>query len=202
MDSNGTPRPRRRPVEVLTADEVASLLRQCSTRAPTGIRNRALIAVMYRAGLRCAEALALRVADVNADAGTVRVLLGKGAKPRTVGMDAGAFDAIARWADTRRALGIRGGPLFCTLAGRKLNPRYVRALMTRIGRKAGIEKRVHCHGLRHTHSAELVWEGTPPHVIRDQLGHSSLAVTDRYLRDVAPADLIALGRSRTWDQLT
>jgi integrase len=53
------------------------------------------------------------------------------------------------------------------------------------------------HGLRHTHAAELVREGTPVNVISDQLGHSSLAVTDRYLRNVAPADLIALGKSRT-----
>jgi site-specific recombinase XerD len=60
---------------------------------------------------------------------------------------------------------------------------------------AGLEKRVHPHGLRHTHAAELAREGVPINVIRDQLGHSSLAVTDRYLRDVAPADLIALGKS-------
>jgi site-specific recombinase XerD len=79
-----------------------------------------------------------------------------------------------------------------------MSDRYVRNMLKRIAVKAGLEKRVHPYGLRHTHAAELVREGTPVNVIRDQLGHSSLAVTDRYPRNVAPADLIALGRSRTW----
>ncbi len=63
----------------------------------------------------------------------------------------------------------------------------------RLAAKAGLEKRVHPHGLRHTHAAELVREGMSVNVIRDQLGHA-LGVTDRYLRNVAPADLIALGK--------
>src|ERR1035441_5598202 len=187
------------PAEPLSADEVALLLRGCSLRAPTGIRNRALIAVMYRAGLRVSEALALRPADVNTTDGTLRVLHGKGDKARTVGLDAGALDAVARWMDKRRESGFRNGPLFCTLAGGPLSAGYVRDMLKRQRAKAGIEKRVHPHGLRHTHAAELVREGVPINVIRDQLGHSSLAVTDRYLRNVAPADLIALGKSRTWD---
>jgi site-specific recombinase XerD len=187
------------PAEPLSAEEVSQLLRGCSLRAPTGIRNRALIAVMYRAGLRVSEALALRPTDVNTTDGTLRVLHGKGDKARTVGLDAGALDAVARWMDKRRGFGFRNGPLFCTLAGSPLSAGYVRDMLKRQRAKAGIEKRVHPHGLRHTHAAELVREGVPINVIRDQLGHSSLAVTDRYLRNVAPADLIALGKSRTWD---
>jgi integrase/recombinase XerD len=77
---------------------------------------------------------------------------------------------------------------------------YVRDMLKRLKARAGLEKRVHPHGLRHTHAAELVREGVPINVIGDQLGHSSLAVTDRYLRDVAPADVIALGKSRTWTE--
>jgi len=189
---------RKFPAEPLTEDEVAALLRQCSVKAPTGIRNRALIAVMYRAGLRISEALALRPADVNQADGTLRVLHGKGNKARTVGLDAGALDTVARWMDRRREFGFRNGPLFCTLSGGPVSDRYVRNMLKRIRTKAGLEKRVHPHGLRHTHAAELVREGTPVNVIRDQLGHSSLAVTDRYLRNVAPAEVIALGKSRTW----
>jgi site-specific recombinase XerD len=189
---------RRFPAEPLSAAEVAELLRGCSSRAPTGIRNRALIAVMYRAGLRIAEALALRPADVNVADGTLRVLHGKGDKSRTVGLDSGAMAVVARWMDRRREFGFRNGPLFCTLQGGPLSDRYVRDMLKRLRDKAGIEKRVHPHGLRHTHAAELVREGVPVNVIRDQLGHSSLAVTDRYLRNVAPADLIRLGQTRTW----
>lgn len=187
------------PAEPLTQQEVDALLRQCSAKASTGIRNRALIAVMYRAGLRVSEALALRPADVNREDGTLRVLHGKGDKARTVGLDAGAIALVTLWLDQRRNLGIKRGPLFCTLTGTPVSDRYVRNMLKRIAAKAGIVKRVHPHGLRHTHAAELVREGTPVNVIRDQLGHSSLAVTDRYLRNVAPADLINLGRSRSWN---
>ncbi len=69
---------RRFPPEILTPDEVHRLIRAASNRAPTGIRNRALIVVMYRAGLRVSEALGLYPKDVDRSRGTIRVLQGKG----------------------------------------------------------------------------------------------------------------------------
>jgi len=196
-----TPSPRKDehyPAEVLTAEEVSALLRQCSPKAPTGIRNRALIMVMYRCGLRISEALDLKPSDIDTTKATVRVLDGKGHKPRTVAIDDGALAFVQRWMDTRRSLGLKNGTLFCTLQGGHLHHTYVRVMLKRIAAKAGIDKQVRPHGLRHSHAAELVAEGTPVSVIRDQLGHASLAVTDRYLRDIAPADVIAMGRCRTW----
>jgi site-specific recombinase XerD len=188
--------PKTRPVEVLTRAEVARLVRQCSTTAPTGIRNRALITTMYAGGLRVEEALDLRPADINPELGTLRVLHGKGDRDRTVSVDDGSMALIQRWMDTRERLGHRHGYLFCTLAGDRLRSNYVRELMTRIGRKAGIEKRVHAHALRHAHAAELAAEGVPVNVIQKQLGHARLATTDIYLRHIAPADVIAMGRNR------
>jgi site-specific recombinase XerD len=189
------PKPKRTfPVEPLTPREVARLLRQCSTTAPTGIRNRALITAMYRGGLRINEALALRVSDVNPDRGTMRVLHGKGDKARTVAIDDGGMAIIQRWIDYRERL--PRGPLFCTLAGTSMSDVYVRNMLHRIGRKAGIDKRVHPHGLRHSHAAELAAEGVPVNVIQAQLGHSHLATTDTYLRHVAPAAVIEMGRHR------
>jgi site-specific recombinase XerD len=73
---------------------------------------------------------------------------------------------------------------------------YVRNMLHRIGHKAGIDKRVHPHGLRHSHAAELAAEGVPVNVIQAQLGHSHLATTDVYLRHVAPAAVIEMGRNR------
>jgi len=168
------------PAEILTADEVRALIRACSHRAPTGIRNRALIVVLYRAGLRVSEALALRPKDVDLEAGTVTVLHGKNDRRRTVGIDAGAGAVIERWAERRRGLGINGrAPLFCTLGGDPLQASYVRALLPRLAARAGIEKRVHPHGLRHTHAAELAAEGTPINLVQAQLGHSNVATTSR-----------------------
>jgi integrase len=62
----------------------------------------------------------------------------------------------------------------------------------------GLDKRVHAHGLRHTHAAELAREGQPINLIRDQLGHRSLATTDRYLRDIAPEERLNALRARQW----
>ncbi len=187
------------PAEILTEAEVAALLKACSPKAPTGIRNRALISVMYRAGLRVSEALALFPKDVDANAGTLTVLHGKGDKRRIVGLDPGAFAVLARWMDRRAALGLNGRyTVFCTLQGASLKPAYARALLPRLAGKAGVEKRVHPHGLRHTHAAELAREGTPLNLVQAQLGHSSLATTDRYLRHIAPEELVKAMKARIW----
>ena len=188
------------PIEVLTDHEVRSLIRACSNRAPTGIRNRALIVVMYRGGLRISETLALLPKDLDHDAGTVRVLQGKGRKARTIGLDAGAFAVIERWMDVRRLRGINGHkPLFCTLEGGSIYPTYARTMLTRLAHRAGIVKRVHPHGLRHTHAAQLAAEGVPINVIQCQLGHSSAAITSRYLDHIAPQQVIQTMRNRQWD---
>ncbi len=187
------------PAEVLTEDEVNSLIHACSNRAPTGIRNRALITVLYRAGLRLSEALALEPKDIDPKAGTVVVLHGKGDRRRTVGLDPGAMAMVLRWVEKRKQLGINGrAPLLCTLKGKPLKPSYVRTLLPRLADKEGIEKRVHPHGLRHTHAYELMMEGVPVPIIQSQLGHASLATTDRYLRHIAPKDLVEVMQRREW----
>jgi site-specific recombinase XerD len=190
----------RRPPEPLTREEVERLLAVCSRRAPTGVRNRALIALLYRTGLRISEALALRPVDVDAGEGTVHVLHGKGDRSRVVGIDSGALALLERWLDVRCSRGIaRTAPVFCTLGGQPLATKYVRAFLPRLARRAGIEKRVHAHGLRHTHAVELVREGVPLPLISRQLGHSSSAVTARYIDHVAPLEVIETIRSRTWE---
>ena len=192
---------RTLPPEPLTHLEVLALLRACSANAPTGLRNAALIVLLWRAGLRCSEALALFAKDIDAQAQTIRVLHGKGNRSRTTGIDATAFAVIARWMDTRKALGINGrAPLLCTLKGGKLNSSYVRSLLPRLAAKAGIEKRVHAHGLRHTHAAELVHEGVPVNLIQKQLGHASLAVTSGYLDHLAPRDVVEAMKQRSWER--
>ncbi|MBV8991750.1 MAG: tyrosine-type recombinase/integrase [Solirubrobacterales bacterium] len=193
-------RPRRRPPEILTEQEAIALIRACSARASSGIRNRALIAVLWRCGLRIAEALALELRDLDLEASTIRVRHGKGDKSRTVGVDHQTAALLARWLDHRRGLwpGARA-PVFCTLHGGRVDASYVRHLLPRLARRAGIERRVHAHGLRHTYAAELARERAPINVIRDALGHTSLAVTDRYLRDVAPMHVIETMRARRWE---
>jgi site-specific recombinase XerD len=188
---------RRLPPEVLTRDEVRRLMAACSKRGATGSRNRALIAVMWRGGLRISEALDLAPSDLDPDRGLVRVKVGKGGAYRSVGMDHEAFALIDRWMDVRRARGISGrAPVFCTLAGARVSTSYVRQLMPRLARRAGIERRCNPHSLRHTMAAEMRDEGAPLDRIQAQLGHASLDGTSHYLRRIAPTDLADGARSR------
>jgi site-specific recombinase XerD len=183
------------PPEILTMDELKRLLAQPSRHAPTGIRNRALIALMARSALRCAEALALEKRDIDMDARVVRVRHGKNDKRRTVSMDDQAFAFLERWLDWRTRLKIPGRIVFCTLDGRPLHSSYVRTLLPRLAKKAGITKRVHAHGLRHTFAVYLANRSTPPHEIQAWLGHSSLHTTSIYLNHITPTDLVTRARS-------
>jgi site-specific recombinase XerD len=150
--------------------------------------------------LRIGEGLALELRDIDLDQGTLRVRHGKGDRARVVGVDEQTAALLARWIDRRRALGVGArSTLFCTLQGGRLDDSYVRCLLPRLARKAGIEKRCHAHGLRHTFAAELVREGVPIDIVRDTLGHSSVAITDRYLRRVNPLAAIETMRGRGWD---
>lgn len=185
--------------ETLTTDEVRGLLAACSRRAPTGIRNRALLAVLYTTGLRISEALALRPKDVDTTAGTLTVLHGKGDKRRVVGVPDEALVLLERWMDTRRKHEINGkNPVFCTLQGGPVSSAYIRTLLPRLARKAGIDKRVHAHGLRHSHAAALAADGVPVMKISEALGHSNVSVTDRYIRHLGNAEAVEVVRSRAW----
>lgn len=192
---------RKLPGEVLEASEVVALIRACG-RGPSGVRNAALIAAMFGAGLRVSEALALRPSDLDLNRGTVRVKHGKGDKARTVALDPSAQGYIERWTAKRSSLGLNGRqPLFCTITkgdrfGGPIDASYVRRALPRLAAKAGLERRVHPHALRHSLATALAHEGKTLPTITAQLGHSSTAVTDRYLAKIAPADLIAQVRDR------
>lgn len=194
---------RHLPPEPLTATEVTQLLRCASNRTSSGIRMRAMIAVMYGAGLRLAETLNLHPRDVDTTAYIVRVHRGKGGKSRAVGIDTESAALLDRWLDRRRTLGLTGHhPIFATYetgrVGQALQQRYVRTALARLGAKAGIDKRVHPHGLRHSLAFDLAQRGVPTHQIQAALGHGSLATTDRYVRHLMPADVIEVMRNRDW----
>lgn len=188
-------------VEVLTRLELDSLLCACNRRSPSGLRDRALIALLYGSGLRIAEALALRPRDLDLDVGTVRVHKGKGQKPRVSGIEQGMGSVVREWVEHRaQALGLNGaGPLFCQITrgrvGQPLQQACVRQMLRRRSAKAGIDKRVHPHGFRHSHAANMAAGGIPLNVIQRQLGHSNVSTTSRYLDHVQPADVVSAVRT-------
>jgi site-specific recombinase XerD len=191
----------RRPLDadLVTTAEVERLIAACSRRAPSGIRNAALLAVLWRCGLRAGEVVALAVKDVDLDDGRLAVQRGKGGRHRIVGLDSGTSALIERWLAKRRTLHLpASAPLFCTLRGGSVDTSYLRHLCPRLARKAGIERRVHPHALRHRYAADLVKEGAPLTSVRDLLGHGSAATTSIYLSRIGASDAVEFARLREW----
>jgi integrase/recombinase XerD len=160
----------------LSREEITSLLAQPNRRYPTGIRDRALIRLCVRTGLRCAEALALRPRDLVLPRHEVRVNAGKGDKDRIVWMDETTVEYLARWRDVRPA----GEFFFCTLKGTPMRDRDVRAMMARRGIKAGISIPVHPHLLRHTFASTFLEDGGTEVELQALLGHSDPRTTRIY----------------------
>lgn len=198
--SRPRPKPKRRfPAEVLTDAEVRALMGACGTGTWTAVRHRALLALLYRTGLRINEAIHLRPKDLDLKAGAIRVLFAKGGKDRTVGIDPGGAAVLREWLARREVLSPSPlAPLFCSASGKPLTAACVRRLLPALARQAGLQKRVHAHGLRHTHAAQLREEGVDIGLISKQLGHQDISTTARYLDHIAPRAVVeAMGR-REW----
>lgn len=119
-----------------------------------------------------------------------------------MGIDAGTAAMLAGWMAKRKNLAVSShSPLICTLDGGSIDSSYVRHLLPRLAPRAGIQKRVHAHGLRHAYAVELDREGASISVIRDLLGHSSARTTDRYLRRLGASEAVDVARAREWQGL-
>jgi integrase len=147
---------QRYPADPPTVEEIILVMRQAGP-GPHADRTRGLIAILWRAGLRISEALALTESDLDAKTGSVLVRSGKGGKRRMVGMDDWAWEHVARWEEHRVQLPI--GPLFCILAGptrgRGWSATAARGELRRLAAEAGIRRRFAPHQLRHAHAIEM-----------------------------------------------
>lgn len=191
----------RRPAHPLFRDEVERVFKACGGKRGTlPFRNRALLVLLWRCGLRCNEAVSLDVADVRLEEpAQVRVRFPKGyergAKPRSVGLDERSRTILAAWIAKR---GDAPGALFVTRHGSRLTNRAVRQTFAALGRRAGLQRRVHPHAFRHTFAAELYAERVGVVEIQQCLGHSSLAVTQCYLKSIGATEVVACTASRSW----
>ena len=123
-------------------------------------------------------------------------------RARTVGLDPEASAVVWHWISKRKELGLKASqPLFCTLKGDPIDTSYYRHLFKRLAAKAGLDKRVHPHGLRHSGAVHLLDEGKDVVVISRQLGHSNLGTTNTYLNHLKPADVIEAMKDRAgWSE--
>jgi integrase/recombinase XerC len=183
------PKQRPRLPRPLSVDDCQAVI-EVEAPAPRGaddrprrLRDRALVELLYGAGLRVGEALALDVRDVDLLAREVRVV-GKGNKERVVPLPQAARRALGEWLELRRRPGYQAEPLFpasASAAGaRRLEARAVRRLLGRRARAAGVADRVHPHRLRHSYATHLLDMGADLRSIQELLGHASLSTTQRY----------------------
>jgi integrase len=182
---------RRYPADPPTVAEIIAAMKAAGNR-PDGIRLRGVIVVLWRAGLRISEALALAETDLDRDRGSILVRRGKGGKRREVGMDRWGWVHLGPWLELRTSL--PSGPLFCVLRGptrgRPCAPAGIRSQLQAAGQLAGVRRRLAPHQLRHAHAVEMSREGVPLLVIQRQLGHADLGITSVYLRGIDSTEII------------
>jgi len=186
----------------LSRDEAKALLAACSNTT-AGIRDKAVFATLYRGGTRISATLQIRPSDIDWDRRLVTIHTDKGGKGRTITLDDGALDILRTWAERRRSLGINGHhPFFCgtnkQARGNHLDSSHFRHQIQKLRKIAGIEKRCHLHGLRHTAASELLEEGFDLATIAGQLGHAHTSTTSRYLHRLRPDLMDERLKERTW----
>jgi len=157
-----------------------------------------MIVVLWRAGLRVQEALALGERDLDPRRGSLLVRRGKGGRRREIGMDAWGWEQLAPWLAARLELPV--GPLFCIIdgptRGRSWSSAGVRVEFRRLAAQAGVRRRFAPHQLRHAHAVELAREGVALNVIQRQLGHANLGTTSIYLQGIDTEEIIATVHAR------
>jgi len=176
------PRQPRLLPETLDVGEVERLL-----EAAPDLRGRALLELLYAAGLRVSEALGLDLEDLSLDGGFVRVV-GKGDRERLVPIGDVAIDWLGRWLvegrpsllDRGRAPTDRGGPLFLGDRGSRLARQQAFAIVKAAARAAGLSGRVSPHTLRHSFATHLLEGGADLRIVQELLGHASISTTQLY----------------------
>jgi site-specific recombinase XerD len=185
------------PADPPTVEEIVAVMRAVGDRAD-GQRLRALVVLLWRAGLRISEALALQETDLDDIRGAILVRRGKGGKRREVGMDRWAWGQLEPWLETRRQLPI--GALLCVIhgptAGRHWEASAVRKQLHNAAVTAGVRRRFAPHQLRHAHAVEMAHEGVPLVVIQRQLGHTNLGITSIYLQGIDSSEIISTVHGR------
>jgi site-specific recombinase XerD len=187
----------RYPADPPTVDEIVAVMRHAPDDRH-GWRLRAMIVVLWRAGLRIQEALALAEHDLDQRRRSILVRNGNGGRRREVGMDEWGWEQLRPWLTVRAELPV--GPLFCILdgptRGRPWSGAAVRSEFRRIAAQAGVRRRFAPHQLRLAHALELAREGVPLNIIQRQLGHTNLGTTSIYLQAIDPEEIITAVRTR------
>jgi len=177
-----TPRSARKLPTFLTLDEVEQLLAAPDERSSTGLRDKAMIEVLYATGLRVSELCGLGVNDVQLTAGYL-VAKGKGSKERIVPLGRVAVEKVREYLATSRPALLKrreSRALFVTPRGAGFTRQGFWKLLKRYALKAGIRKPLSPHKLRHSFATHLVERGADLRAVQQMLGHADLSTTQIY----------------------
>ena len=170
-------------VDYLRQDELSRLLDSCNTAQATGVRDRAILEVLYSTGMRLGELCALNLDDVDRDAGILSIWQGKGGKDRKVPVGRFALAALDRYVSSvRRPAALGDSALFLGEKGHRIARPVVEHMIQRRAESVGLKKRIYPHLLRHTCAVHLLEGGADIRYIQALLGHASLRTTQRYTR--------------------
>ena len=169
---------RKKLPEVLNNYEASKLLSIPNPRFPTGLRNLAMMTTMLNIGLRVSEVSSLKPGHLNLTENKLRVVNGKGGVDRDLTIPNGyTSEVLKNWKQIRP----KGDYFFCTLKGGQVSTRYIGLAVKRYVLKAGIDKNISPHTLRHTFSTEFYRQTKDLETLRMILGHSNILTTQIYI---------------------
>jgi integrase/recombinase XerC len=175
------PRKERRLPTFLSSEEIATLIAAADSESPAGLRDRAMLELLYAAGLRVSEIVSLDVRDLDLDERSALVR-GKGSRERVVVIGIPARKAVDRYLRQARPR-LAQGPevaLFLNRSGDRISQRAIQLMVRRYALAAGLDRSVYPHLLRHTFATHLLDGGAELRVVQTLLGHSSVNTTQIY----------------------
>src|SRR6266478_7508686 len=177
-----SPRPPRKLPRTLSVEDAAALVESPDLSAPEGLRDRAMLELLYASGLRASECLTLRFEDLNVTAGYVTAT-GKGSRQRLVPVGAQALRWVQRYASTSRPAFLRRGDpgtLFLNRYGRPLSRQSLWSVIKRAAKRSRLRSAVSPHTLRHSFASHLLERGADLRSVQAMLGHADIATTQIY----------------------
>lgn len=178
----GSPKKRRTLPHFLSIDEMEKILQSPDLSSPLGKRDHALLELMYGSGLRVSEICSIPVNAIDTDEGFARVF-GKGSKERVVPLGRHAILAMRNYLIGGRPFLAKegtGSEMFLSMRGKAISRKMVWVLVKQYAKKAGIEKKVSPHSLRHSFASHLLMGGADVRSVQEMLGHADIGTTQIY----------------------
>jgi integrase/recombinase XerD len=176
------PRPEKHLPETMRPEQVLKLLESIGPNDPLGLRDRAMMELLYSSGLRVSELCDARLENIDLDSGFIRVT-GKGNKTRLVPLGKPAAGAIRAYLDRERPELVTkktGAEIFLSIRGKKLTTPRIRQLIKQYAARAGLEMNVYPHLMRHSFATHLLGGGADLRIIQELLGHADISTTQIY----------------------